>query len=101
MANSATVIAKGVLCFFRSEFSDFTLVDFFCLLDTETDGATEVFHKSLRLFHFGAVDFAADDGAEGYFGAEFLRYGECESCLSCSWSAGEEDGFACHFLCFD
>lgn len=72
MRYGASVVAQGVLGLFGGEFSDFALVDFFCLLHTETNGTTEVLHQSFGLFHFGAVDFAADNGAEGDLGAEFL-----------------------------
>ena len=67
----------------------------------QTNCPSEVFHQRFRLLDFSRVDFAADDGTEWNFGAEFSRNCESECCLACSWATSKEDCAARHLFGFD
>ena len=85
----------------RRDLSDFTFPDFFCLLDSQSDSSTEVFHQDLSLFNLGGVDLGTDHGAEGHLGSELGGNSQGKSGLTRSWGTSEEKSLAGHLLALD
>ena len=85
----------------RRDLSDFTFPDFFCLLDSQSDSSTEVFHQDLSLLDLGGVDLGTDHGAEGHLGSELGGNSQGKSGLTRSWGTSEEKSLAGHLLALD
>mmetsp|Transcript_30037 Transcript_30037/g.64108 ORF Transcript_30037/g.64108 Transcript_30037/m.64108 type:complete len:552 (+) Transcript_30037:87-1742(+) len=77
---------------------DLALIHFFVLLNSESDGAPEVFHEDFSLLDLGGVDLGSDHGAEGDFRPELARDAEGKSRLACARGARQQQRPTRHLL---
>ena len=99
--NDLAVPSMLIIFLLRGDLRDFAFPDFFGLLDSESNGSSEVFHEDFCLFDLTRVDFRADHRAEGDLRAKLSGDSQSDSSLTCAWRACKEQSFSSHLLILD